>query len=123
MSHYLIKGHLGVESHHFRRYNENVNSGEVWLTTIKNTLISVGKPNLFIATSLDRPKHVQNSIKKNTLKDLYIQEWNAKIQDSSKGKNYSIYKKEMGLERYLLIFTLSFFFHSAGFEQVTTGYL
>ena len=75
--------------------NESNNGKFVSKRIQKNILISVGKPNLFNATSLDRPKHIQNSIK-NTLNDLYIQEWNAKIQDSSKGKNYSIYKKEMG---------------------------
>ena len=57
---------------------------------MKSILISVGKPNLFNGKFFDRPKHIHNSIK-STINDLYILEWNAKIQDSSKGNNYSIY--------------------------------
>ena len=83
--------------------NESNNGKYVskWIQFIKYILISVGKPNLVNATFFDRPKHIKK-INKNTINDLYIQEWNAKIQASSKGKNYSIYKIEMGLERYLL---------------------
>ena len=52
--------------------NESNNGNFVskWIQTIKNILISVGKPNLFNATSLDRPKHIQNSIK--ILVTIYI---------------------------------------------------
>ena len=42
------------------RINENNNGNYVsqWIQTIKNILISVGKPNLFNATFFDRPKHI-----------------------------------------------------------------
>ena len=65
------------------------------IQTIKNIVISVTKPNLLNATYFDHPKHIKTS--QNTINDLYIQEWNAKLQDSRKGKNYSIYRKNQTL--------------------------
>ena len=78
-------------------------------------LYSDGKPNLFNATFFDRPKHIKN-FNKTTINDLYIREWNAKIQDSSKRKNYSAYKKEIGLERYLLDLCYKFCFPLCRFQ-------
>ena len=80
--------------------NESNNGNYVskWIQTIKNILISLGKPNVFNATFFDCPKHIQNIIK-STINDLYIQEWNAKIRDSRKGKNYLIYKKSNGFRK------------------------
>ena len=37
----------------------------------------------------------------NRLNDLYIQEWVAKLQTSSKGRNYSIFKQNINLESYV----------------------
>ena len=76
--------------------NESNNGNFVskWIQTIKNILISVGKPNFFNATSLDCPKHIQNSIK-NTLNDLYIQEWNAKFRILIRGRIIQSIKKKM----------------------------
>ena len=71
-----------------------------WIKYIKDILISVGKINLFHLTSINNPQSVKVSFSR-TLNDLYIQEWYAKLNASSKGKNYSIFKHEIDLERYL----------------------
>ena len=42
---------------------------------------------------------------KQTLLDQYLQTWNAQLQDSSKGRSYSLFKQEIKLENY--IFTLN----------------
>ena len=73
-----------------------------WIRYINDILISVGKINLFNLTSINNPQSVKASISR-TLNDLYIQEWYAKLNDSSKGKNYSIFKHEINLENYLTI--------------------
>ena len=49
-----------------------------WITTIQETLISVGKPELLNKNIIHNPKAVKGNITK-TLHDLFIQEWNAKI--------------------------------------------
>ena len=56
----------------------NQGSNFKWITTIKETLISVGKPELFNENIICNPKAVRGNITK-TLHDLFIQEWNAKI--------------------------------------------
>ena len=37
------------------------------------------------------------------LKDLNIQTWNSDLLNSSKGRNYHIFKEDYGLENYLLV--------------------
>ena len=73
-----------------------------WIKYTKDILISVGKINLFNLISITNPQSVKASVSR-TLNDLYIQEWYAKFNDSSKGKNYSIFKHERNFENYLTI--------------------
>ena len=67
---------------------------------IKDILKSVGKINIFNLTSINNTQSVKASISR-ILNDLYIQEWYAKHNNSSKGKNYSIFKHKIDLEHYL----------------------
>ena len=67
----------------------------------KEILISVGKYNLFASEFINNPKAVKLSIGQ-TLFDLYIQDWNVRISESSKGKNYSVFKNIFSLETYLI---------------------
>ena len=68
-----------------------------WIKYIKGLLKSVGKINIFNLTSINNPQSVKASISR-TLNDLYIQEWYAKLNNSSKGKNCSVFKQEKDLE-------------------------
>ena len=84
-------------------YNENElgNYNFKWIKCIKDTLISVGKIGLFYADSLQNAQALKLSIKQ-TLVDLYTQDWYSKLNNSSKGKNYSIFKTDICIEKYLL---------------------
>ena len=84
-------------------YNENElgNYNFKWIKCIKDTLISVGKIGLFYADSLQNAQALKLSIKQ-TLVDLYTQDWYSKLNNSSKGKNYSILKADICMEKYLL---------------------
>ena len=84
-------------------YNENElgNYNFKWIKCIKDTLISVGKIGLFYADSLQNAQALKLSIKQ-TLVDLYTQDWYSKLNNSSKGKNYSIFKTDICMEKYLL---------------------
>ena len=72
-----------------------------WLDYIKNILISVGQPDLFNQVLIENPRATKTK-NTNKLHDLYIQEWQAKLQLSSKGRNYSIFKETTNIEPYLL---------------------
>ena len=80
----------------------NLNRGQnfKWLNYIKEILISVGEPGLFNQNFIQNPKATKDKIV-NRLNDLYIQEWVAKLQTSSKGRNYSIFKQNINLESYI----------------------
>ena len=78
----------------------NQGSNFKWITTIKETLISVGKPELFNKNIIYNPKAVKGNITR-TLHDLFIQEWNAKISQSSNGRNYYSFKENTEFESYL----------------------
>ena len=44
-----------------------------------------------------------------TLTDQFKQKWNSDMFDSSKGINYRIFKKELTLEKYLMVKNTFFF--------------
>ena len=88
-------------------YNTLYNENELgyynfkWIKCIKDTSIAVGKIGLFYADSLQNAQAFKLSIKQ-TLVDLYTQDWYSKLNNSSKGKNYSIFKTDIYMEKYLL---------------------
>ena len=71
-----------------------------WINYIKSILISVGKPDL-----INQPV-VINSLKiVQTLKDLYVQDLYSKLTQSSKSRNYALFKDNPGVEPFLTILT------------------
>ncbi|MCG8113215.1 MAG: reverse transcriptase domain-containing protein [Candidatus Thiodiazotropha taylori] len=72
-----------------------------WIRCIKDILITVGRPELFKKSSISNPKAVKTSIAQ-TLSDLYIQEWYEKVNISSKGKQYLLFKDNLNFEKYLI---------------------
>ena len=73
-----------------------------WLNFVKNILISVGRVDLFNQISINNPEIVKIRIIQ-TLNDLNMQEWHAKTIESSKGRNYKVFKDDQQFEPYLRI--------------------
>ena len=71
-----------------------------WINHIRNILISVGKPDLINQPTILNPKATKTSIV-NRLNDLYIQNWHTKLNQSSKGRNYSLFKDNLTYEHFL----------------------
>ena len=71
-----------------------------WINHIKEILISIGRPEMLDLKIINNPKAVKGNITK-TLHDLSIQEWNAKLSESSKGRNYNVFKEQIEFESYL----------------------
>lgn len=57
---------------------------------------------LFYHNVINNPKATKLNISR-TLKDLNIQIWNSDLLDSSKSRNYHIFKDDVRLENYLLV--------------------
>ena len=91
------------------RYEHN------WIRCINNILISVGKIDLLKSDKIDNPHALKASIKR-TLTDLYIQEWHGKLNDSSKGKTYSLFKHDISLESYLVDLPRKHYIHLCKFR-------
>ena len=71
-----------------------------WIHCIKEVLISAGRFDLFSANTIENPKLIKRQISE-TLVDLHIQNWHAKVPSSSKRKNYYLFKQNTNLENYL----------------------
>ena len=63
-----------------------------WIHCIKEVLISAGHFDLFSANTIENPKLIKRQISE-TLVDLHIQNWHAKVPSSSKAKNYYLFKQ------------------------------
>ena len=70
-----------------------------WLNHIKQILISAGMPDLANQPLIDNPNSIKAKIK-TVLNDLYVQQWHSILQESSKGRTYSIFKHDLTLESY-----------------------
>ena len=73
-----------------------------WINFVKNILNSTGNTELWLSQSNITSNHVDKLIKQ-TLKDNFMQEWNASLQLSSKGKNYNLLKDNLNFENYLIL--------------------
>lgn len=71
-----------------------------WLNFIKEILVSVGKPFLLNQDFIINPKAMKQKITRR-LHDITLQEWNSKLRESTKGRNYAIFKDNTELEAYL----------------------
>ena len=71
-----------------------------WLDYIKSIMISVGMPDLIHQPVINNPKSIKARIIR-TLKDLHTQDWHAKLEQSSKGQTYGIFKQDLNFEPYL----------------------
>ena len=67
-----------------------------WLDYIKSIMISVGMPDLIHQPVINNPKSIKARIIR-SLKDLHTQEWHAKLEQSSNGQMYGIFKQNLNL--------------------------
>ena len=72
-----------------------------WIHCIREILISVGRIDLINKVNVENTKSLKAQISR-ALVDLHIQEWFSKIELSSKGKNYYLFKQNLNFENYLI---------------------
>lgn len=71
-----------------------------WIKGIKQILIEIGRYDLWINQRNLLPNFKLDV--KQKLSDIYLQQWHASLQNSSKGRQYSFLKQEHRLEKYLI---------------------
>ena len=73
-----------------------------WIKYIKLILGSTGFSDIQLnkATILSKHTHL---VVKQTLKDNFLQDWNSQLQNSSKGKQYNLFKDTINREPYLTL--------------------
>ena len=81
-------------------YYSNTNTSSKWLDYCKNILRNTGFSGIWSNQSVDNPKWLVESTKQR-LKDLYINEWHRKIDESSSCLNYRLFKDTFKFENYL----------------------
>ena len=68
-----------------------------WINCIKQILIFVGKPDLFNQPFIYNPHATKLKISE-TWHDIFTQDWNTKINTSTKGRSYNLFKQDTKLE-------------------------
>ena len=76
--------------------------GFKWIHHIRSILNESGRPDLWLK-QFDHIPFSSSKIIKQTLIDQFIQNWNGLLQNSSKGKNYALFKDNTSQEKYLTI--------------------
>ena len=84
------------------------NNNFKWMNKIKNILETVGRPDIWINQGiLPVPKNLHKYVKQIVV-DQYIQEWNAQLRFSNKGRIYNSFKTMFQLEPYTKILPLNY---------------
>jgi hypothetical protein len=86
----------------YKYMKELPNFESKWINHIKYNYTKCNR--LLLSMAIKKPytaKHI-NKIVKQSLIDQHSQNWHANLQNSNKGRNFSIYKENIMLEQYLL---------------------
>jgi hypothetical protein len=98
----LILGNKNKIAYKIYQYMINCQDFEFkWLSYIKSILSNTGRNDLWLNQTNIQSKTIKCVIKQ-VLLDQNYQMWHETLQNSSKGRNYSIYKENICLENYLL---------------------
>lgn len=73
-----------------------------WIKNVQNILQEVGRNDLWVNQNENLPRNTHYVIKK-VLIDQFVQKWHQSLNESSKGRNYSLFKSEFSFEQYLNI--------------------
>ena len=81
---------------------QTLNRRSKWITYIQRILEKTGKTNIWIKQDRLNNKCVHKTIKQ-TLLDNFQQNWNSDTNESSKGKQYRLFKSNTSIEKYLTV--------------------
>ena len=80
--------------------SHQVNSKSI--NSIQRTLGNSGRHDLWVRQPTTVNLSIGKMIKQNLL-DQFLQNWNAQLRDSSKGRNYSLFKNDIKQEKYITL--------------------
>lgn len=93
----IISGKQSKFSYFMYQKLRHLNSNTKWISKIKQILDEAGRSDIW----LSEPANVNcASLISQTLKDQFLQEWSTRLDKSSKGLNYRIFKEHIVLEPY-----------------------
>ena len=80
--------------------NTNINDSRNWTTAVRNHLFQLGFGFVWLNGGVGNEKRFV-SVLKQRMKDCYMQDWNAENKRSDRYNWYSLFKTQLGLEKYL----------------------
>ena len=83
----------------YRKLIETPNLNSKWVTKIKQILDECGMSEVWLTQT---PSQNIPKIVSETLRNQFCQKWNSDLNNSSKGRNYGIFKESINLEEYFL---------------------
>ena len=83
----------------YRKLIETPNLNSKWVTKIKQILDECGMSEVWLTQT---PSQNLPKIVSETLRNQFCQKWNSDLNNSSKGRNYGIFKESINLEEYFL---------------------
>ncbi|MCG8034442.1 MAG: reverse transcriptase family protein [Candidatus Thiodiazotropha taylori] len=97
----------------YRKLTETPSLNCKWVLKVKQILDECGMSEIW-ASQTSNP-HISKKVTER-LKDQYLQKWNASLNNSTKGRNYGIFKESIQLEEYFLKLTPRFYIQLAKFR-------
>ena len=98
----LITGKISKLSYNmyiFMLKSEQINSK--WIHCIRNILNNSGRYDAWLRQFTSVNLSLGKAIKQNLL-DQFLQSWNSQLHNSSKGRNYSLFKNDLKQEKYII---------------------
>ena len=115
----LITGKISKLSYNmflFMLKSEQINSK--WIHCIQSILNNSGKYDVWLRQFTTVNLSLGKIIKQNLL-DQFLQNWNAQMHASSKGRNYGLFKTDINLEKYIINLNGSLFYSMIDSVQAT----
>ena len=83
----------------YNKLKTTLNVHSKWISNIKRIFDEIGRPDIWLNQV---PNNNYGKLVKQNLKDQFLQDWSSKLDQSSKGVNYRIFKDNINLEKYFL---------------------
>ena len=100
----------------FMRKLDQINSKRIHC--IQSILGNSGRHGLWVPQSTTINLSIGKVIKQNLL-DQFLQNWNSQLQDSSKGRNYNLFKNYIRQEKYVTALNSSLFYAMVRFRTAS----
>ena len=97
----------------YKKLTETPHLNSKWVAKVKQILDDCGMSEIWTAQS---PTSHLSKIVMERLKDQFTQKWNSNLNNSTKGRNYGIFKERIQLENYLLKLSPKFYTLMAKFR-------